>query len=428
MALTTQEITNLYINQLGREPTAQEIAANADKAATALATELNRSVEGQNFDTQYLTSQYRQLFQRNPEQEGYQYWLSEVQNNPELYGEALRNMIIGGASSMDAEAYARSGSAPMIPGGYTDFISPDLEADPYGGRYATTSIYDLPADAVNISNFYGNQAQFVAPVTQRPVITNYAGGGSAGWNVNTGLDVLSAPVVQAAVARALDSGAMSQNEYETMLTDLTQATSMDDVYTAFNKPKANVVMDAVYGLQTGQGNTLAEAQARAADIQPLIDAINQGYYPSNMNVAAEAQRQGVDYAFGPEAYTGYNTMMGQGDVVTDANFKNKVNQVLQNLYGNFGGTNNLQTPLSGGYYSERGLESGYTPLGVAGNPVFRSGVAGYTPNLPTQFQFGIPPVNAVVPQFIPGQFTAQFDANGNLITAPTAPVVDTSGA
>ena len=280
---------------------------------------------------------------------------------------------------------------------------------------------------MNISNFYGNQAQFVAPVTQRPVITNYQGGGSAGWNVNTGLDVLSAPVVQAAVARALDSGAMSQAEYETMVGDLTKAANMQDVYAAFNKPQAQVVLDAVYGLQTGQGNTLAEAQARAADIQPLIDAINQGYYPSNMSVAAEAQRQGVDYAFGPEAYQGYNTMMTENDVVTDANFRNRVNQVLQNLYGRFGQENTLQTPLTGSYYSERGLESGYTPLGVAGNPVFRSGVAGYTPTLPTGFQFGVPPVNAVVPQFIPGEFTAKFDANGNLITAPTAPT-DTTGA
>jgi hypothetical protein len=427
MALTTQEITNLYINQLGREPTAQELSANANKAATALVADLNRSVEGQNFDTQYLTSQYRQLFARNPEQEGFQYWLSEAQNNPELYGEALRNMLIGGAGSLDAEAYARTGSAPMIPGGYTDFISPDLEADPYGGRYATTSIYDLPADAVNVSNFYGNQAQFVAPVTQRPVITNYAGGGKEGWTANTGLDVLSAPVVSSAVSRALNSGAMSQAEYETMVTDLTKAGSMTDVYAAFNKPQSNVVMDAVYGLQTGQGNTLAEAQTRAADIQPLIDSINQGYYPSNMNVATEAQNQGVNYAFGPEAYQGYNTMMGQGDVVNDANFKNKVNQVLQDLYGNYGGTNNLQTPLSGGYYSERGLESGYTPLGVAGNPVFRSGVAGYTPNLPTQFQFGNQPINAVVPQFIPGQFTTQLDANGKVVVAAPAEIPYSGG-
>ena len=146
-----------------------------------------------------------------------------------------------------------------------------------------------------------------------------------------------------------------------------------------------------------------------------------------MSVAAEAQRQGVDYAFGPEAYQGYNTMMTENDVVTDANFRNRVNQVLQNLYGRFGQENTLQTPLTGSYYSERGLESRYTPLGVAGNPVFRSGVAGYTPTLPTGFQFGIPPVNAVVPQFIPGEFTARFDANGNLITAPTAPT-DTTGA
>lgn len=416
-------INQIYQQQLGREADPEGAAYYAQQLASGrtadeVAAEINRSVEGQNFDTQALTSLYRQLFERNPEQEGYQYWMSETQGNPQIYGDLLQQYLLSGASPEDAQAAAARGA------GYTNVQSADLEADPYGGRYATTSIYDLPSDAVNVSQFGDTRAQFVAPVTQQPVISQYDNGQ---FTANAGLDVLSAPVVSAAVARALDSGAMSQAEYETMVGDLTKATSMTDVYAAFNKPQATVVMDAVYGLQTGQGNTLAEAQAQAANMQPIIDAINQGYYPSNMSVAQEAVNQGVPYAFGPEAYQGYNTMMTQGDVVTDANFKNKVNQTLQNLYGQFGGTNNLATPLTGSYYSERGLESGYTPLGVAGNPVFRSGVAGYTPNLPTGFQFGIPPVNAVVPQFIPGQFTAQFDANGNLITAPTAPT-DTTGA
>jgi hypothetical protein len=69
----------------------------------------------------------------------------------------------------------------------------------------------------------------------------------------------------------------------------------------------------------------------------------------------------------------------------------------------YGGFNFLATPLESGFYSERGFEPGYLPFGY-GQPMFRSGVSGYTPMVPTGFEFGIPEVFAPRTVFQPGAF------------------------
>jgi hypothetical protein len=77
-------VTSLYRDQLGREPEPEglEFWSNSLAQGTPLSEiskGINQSLEGQNFDTQYITSLYRQNLARNPEQAGYQYWLSEAQ-------------------------------------------------------------------------------------------------------------------------------------------------------------------------------------------------------------------------------------------------------------------------------------------------------------------------------------------------------------
>lgn len=415
-----QLIDVLYREQLGRAPDVEGTqywtqALQSGQSLSDVARAINQSLEGQNYDTQYITSLYRQNLARNPEQAGFQYWLSEAQAAG--YTPAEIESILQQAATPELAARG------ITPGTvFTEMQLADLEADPYGGRYITNSIYDLLPDAVNVSTINGRQAQFVSPSTQQPYVTNYnADSSSAGysWSQNAGLDVLNTPALQAAVQRALNSGAMTQDEYRTMVGDLTKATNMNDVYAAFNKPQAQVVIDALYGQQTGEAQTLRDAQAEAAQRQAVLNANNLGYYQANPQLAAQYEAAGLNYPFGQEAYSGYDTRTGQANVVTDANFNQQLNSALRTLYGTFGGAQDMATPLSGQYYSEAGLQPGYTPVGTLGT-TFRSGVAGYTPNLPTAFQFGQPPVNATFQQYRPGAFQPAGVTTGGFITGYTA--------
>lgn len=413
-------INTLYQEQLGRAPDegGAEFWANALRNGQSLsdvARAINQSLEGQNYDTQYITSLYRQNLARNPEQAGFQYWLSEAQAAGYTPGEI--------ESILQQAATVEQGVRGIIPGTiFTEMQLADLEADPYGGRYITNSIYDLLPEAVNVSTINGRQAQFVNPVTQQPYVTNYnSDSSSAGynWSQNAGLDVLNAPAVQAAVQRAVNSGAMTPEEYATMYGELQNAQNMTDVYAAFNRPQAQVVIDALYGQQTGEANTLSQARAEAAQRQAVLDANNLGYYQANPQLAAQYEAAGLQYPFGADAYSGYDTRTDQSNVVTDANFNDQLNNTLRTLYGSFGGAQDMLTPLTGQYYSEAGLQPGYTPVGTPGT-TFRSGVAGYTPNLPTMFQFGQAPVDASFQQYRPGAFQPAGVTTGGFITGYTA--------
>jgi hypothetical protein len=215
---------------------------------------------------------------------------------------------------------------------------------------------------------------------------------------------------------------MNQTDYNNLYNDLRDARSMDQVYEALNRPRAQVVVDALYGFQAGEGKTLEEAQTEAGIRTPYIQQF--GYYPSNMAVADVLQRAGVDYAFGPGAYAGYDTMTRQANVVTPQNLNQQVGRLINQIYGQ---ADFVPTPITPGYYSERGFEPTYTPLGTA--PTFRSGVAGYVqPSFtPTGFEFGVTPAMVPNPQltpvatFIPGRFDPNatgYDAQGNPIFTP----------
>ena len=411
-----QLINQIYQEQLGREAEAGGLEYWANLLASGASEAdvlrgINQSLEGQNFDTQYITSLYRQILGRNPEQEGFQYWLSEAQARG--YTPDQIRTILGEAALTEQAQRGITGQT------FTQMALPDLEADPSGGRFITNSIYDLLPDAVNVSMIGDRQAQFVSPVTQQPVISQYTTGGSAGFTAGAGLDVLNAPAVQAAVQRALDSGAMTPAEYRTMFADLQSAANMTDVYAAFNKPQAQVVIDAIQGQQIGEANTLAQAQAEAAQRQAVLSAQDPGFYQSNFALADAYRAAGLDFPFGPEAFSGYDTRTGQGNVVTDENFNSQVGNLVNTLYGQFGGEQDMITPLSGQYYSEAGLQPGFTPFGTPGT-TFRSGVAGYTPNLPTMFQFGAPPVDASFQQYRPGAFQPAGVTTGGFITGYNA--------
>lgn len=417
MATINDLVTQLYAEQLGRAPDPEGAAFWASQLAGGATPEqvrgeIARSLEGQNLLTQAITSAYRQELGRNPEQEGYQYWQSAALNDG-LSAQAIRDAI---ASAAVKEQQQRG-----ITGGFTDMVLPGLEADPYGGRYATRSIFDLYPDAVNISTIGDRQAQFVAPITQQ-MYTSQFGGGT--YTASPGLDVLSDPVVVATINRSLNAGTLSKSGFEQIINDLSKAEDMNAVRAAFNKPQAQVIIDQIYGLQTGEDIDPGKARLEAADRQKVIDSLGLSYYPNNFTLADAYAAAGLEYPFGREAYQGYDTMMRQKDVVDANNFQQRINQLIGTLgkqyQSQFGGLTDLETPLTGQYYSETGLQPGFTPFGTEGT-TFRSGVAGYIPqaDLPTGFQFGAPPTNATFREYRPGAFQPEGVTTGGYITGYT---------
>jgi hypothetical protein len=416
MATVNDLVAQLYQQQLGREADpggAEYFAGRLASGATQaeVAREMAQSLEGQNLLTQAITSAYRQDLGRNPEQQGYQYWQSSALDQG-LSAQQIRDAVRAAAVKEQTER--------GITGGFTQMELAALEADPYGGRYATTDIFALPQDAVNVSTIGNRQAQFVNPITQQQFISNFGGGGAT-YTATPGQDVLSNPVVIATLQRSLNSGALDQAGYNSIVKGLTNATNMDQVRNVFATPQAQVVIDAIYGQQTGEDVDYAKALAEAGQRQAVLNANDTGYYQSNMQLADAYKAAGLDFPFGPEAYQGYDTMMRQGNVVTPQNFNERVNSLLRSISGQFGGANAMQTPQSGQYYSEAGLQPGFTPFGTEGT-TFRSGVAGYIPQaeLPTRFDFGAPPVNATFQQYRPGAFQPAGVTTGGFITGYNA--------
>jgi len=467
----------IAIQQYGRTLTAKEASSivknlSAGENPLNIATQLNQSLEGQNFDTQYLTSLGRQLIGANPDQQNYQYFMSLAQSDPLAYGDSLRQAVLNYTG--------------IDPGSnFTNIDSASLEADPYGGRYATQSIYELLPDAVNVSNIGGRKAQFVNPATQQSIISQFNqtyadrnvneyiqsklqgvdvnnpealrqanisiyqdalannvspeqisrvlpytvsqiqqfGTENLGrtlqsqFSANQGLDVLNAPAAQAAISRALASGTLDQADYNTLVTDLSKAQNATELRAAFSKPQGKVVLDAIYGQQIGEAKTLADAQAEAAQRQAVLSAQDPGYFQGNFALADAYRAAGLDFPFGQEAYQGYDTRTGQANVLSTQNFNAKVNELLSGLNQQFGQPVNMVTPLTGQYYSETGLQPGFTPVGTEGT-MFRSGVAGYVPQaqLPTGFQFGVQPVNVPTQTYQPGVFQPAGVTTGGFIT------------
>jgi hypothetical protein len=335
--IAEKSVKAAYREQLGREADAGGLEdyikkLESGKSIADVNQSLNRSLEGQQYDTQILTSGYRQMFERNPEQEGFQYWFSRMQSDPNLAQTAINDYLKGGAQNTDIAKAAKA----MAEGYYTNFVSPDLEADPYGGRGLTQSIYDVPKDAANISYINGVPVQFAAPVTQGTVRSEFTTGTpeAPGYTSTAGENILQSGAVAAAARRALDSGAMSADEFRTLQTDLRAAgNDVNKIFTALNTPKAHVVLDQLYGFQLGAGNTLEEAQTRAKEIQGVLDSLGTNYAPSNFVVADQAKAMGVPYAFGKDAFTGYNTQATTADIINAKNAEVKAREAINALEG-----------------------------------------------------------------------------------------------
>jgi hypothetical protein len=427
-----------YREQLGREADEGGLEnyikeLQSGKSIGDVSQSLNRSLEGQQYDTQTLTSGYRQMFERNPEQEGFQYWFSRMQTDPALAQRAINDYLQGGAQNTDIAKAAQA----MAEGYFTNFVSPDLEADPYGGRAPTQSIYDVPTDAANISYIDGVPVQFTAPVTQGTVRSQFTTGTpeAPGYTASAGENILQSGAVAAAAARALNSGAMSADEFRTLQTDLRAAgNDVNKIFTALNTPKAHVVLDELYGFQLGAGNTLADAQTRATEIQGVLDSLNLPYAPSNFVVADRAKELGVPYAFGKDAFTGYNTQATQADIINKANAEVKAREAINALEGALVKTQRpqyapvefAQQPAAGigalrpfQTFADRALLGGSAPGAVA-----VPGMAAPTPYAGVPATPARPAIN-LSPQYQGAQDVAGLIAAAQNYVAPRAMVLPT---
>lgn len=390
-------LTGVYQDQLGRTPDSgglqwyTEQLTSGAKTPEQVIAEINQSLEGQNYDTQLITSEYRQSFGRDPEQEGYQYWMTRAQTDPSFSAAALDAYIRGGATGEDIQALASA------PSGYTEFLTASLQADPWAGRRATQDIYGVSPTGVNVSRVGDAYVQFVNPVTQAPIVST--------WNPETqtftstaGADVLDPYRVANAIQIASGSGALSKADAQSLYNELRAAKSMDDVYAALSKPQAGVVIDQLYGMQLGEDADMQAARQEALARQKVLDNFN--YAPAYDYFGQQLEKAGIKNPFDPKNYTA-KTMAQLQNLVTPENFSRLLGETVQQSFGN---VNYMPTEVPQGFYSERGLETGYIPLGEG--PTFRSGVSGYVPTAPTGIEYGAQTVQAPINLFTPGIFNA----------------------
>jgi hypothetical protein len=295
-------VENIYREQLGRPADeagkdfyVQQLASG--KTATDLSNEIDRTLEGYNFDAERIASNYRQEFGRNPEQEGFQYWMSQ---EDALVGKAddkaVTDAIRGGVKGVDVEALAAKPDT-----GYTQLQLEALGADPYAGRYATVDPYyfdGVPDDAVNVSrNALDQSIQFTNPVYEQPVVSWFdqnkefqttAGeqGDFQQFQGLTGNNVLQREDVENAINLSLKSGALDKETAANLRDRIdpdsdNKATSWDELYQILKEPKANIVLNAM-GVQVGEDVSadvaLQEANTRIQLAN--IAAENIGSYPS----------------------------------------------------------------------------------------------------------------------------------------------------
>lgn len=352
--LTSGAMTPQDMNRVFGSAVTNYLSEKPQDTVTGYVTDWNQSLAGQNYDTQDITAAYRQMFGSNPDQEGYQYWLSRAQTDAGQMGQTLRDAMAAAAQGMGVQ-----------PANNVSALVAALEADPYAGRYATNSIYNVAPDAVNVSTINGRDAQFVTPVGQTPVISGYDNGA---FTATPGQYTLNPDQARAQIGTALYSGALTRDQYDQMLGALDGAKTVQDSMAAFNAPTATVNLGA-NGMQMGVGG------------------------------------QPVDFASAlAQNYKGANTATTGANVINQNNLAPTLDNVIKMVQGTYGtpGSGTISTPVPSSFYSERGLESQYSPLGTG--PTFRSGVAGYTNQLPNHMTFGMAPLQGEYPVYQPGSW------------------------
>jgi hypothetical protein len=330
-------VTQVYSQQVGRAPDAEGLAywtgrlAAGDSPAN-VASDINRSLEGQIFDTQAIESAYNLNMGRTAEQEGFQFWLSNAQANT-LTRQQLNDAIIAAANAKEKRDLGTIGKT------YTKLEVADLVADPFGGRRPTTSIYDIPtneADRINISYINGIPVQFVSPVTERALISKY---GEGAFKASMGEETYSPERIAETADRAFRAGSMTKTEYDKVMTGLNginkdiqagkldAATAGDSIRQLLNVPKGFKIVDPKYGQQIGEDNALDKALAEAAKRQEVLAAQDPGYYQANDILGQAYLNAGLDFPFMAKDYKA-NTMMTQKDKLTPQNVKQKIDETF----------------------------------------------------------------------------------------------------
>jgi DNA-binding CsgD family transcriptional regulator len=375
LAASPEAIVNqVYQEQVGRRPDEggaayyqSQIASG--KTAADIAAEINRSLEGTNFDTQTIESAYNRNMRRTAEQEGFQFWLSSAQASP-LTQKQLTDAIIAAANAKEKRDLGTIGET------YTDLEVADLVADPFGGRRATTSIYDIPkneTDRINISYINGIPVQFISPVTEKALISKF---GEGAFKASMGEETYSPDRVAETADRAFRAGSMTKVEYDKVMAGLNginqdiQAGKLDatkagdSIRQLLNVPKGFKIIDPKYGQQIGEDNSMDIALAEAAKRQEELAKQDPGYYQANDILGQAYLNAGLDFPFMASDYKA-NTMMTQADKLTPQNVKSK----LDTTFGLLGRTGPYQTaydPINRGIntlpdsvrdpYSDEGLK------------------------------------------------------------------------
>jgi hypothetical protein len=375
MSASPEAIVNqVYQEQAGRRPDEGGAAyfqkqISGGKTAADIAAEINRSLEGQEFDTQTIESAYNRNMGRTAEQEGFQFWLSAAQATPKTQKQ-LTDAIIAAANAKEKRDLGTIGKT------YTDLEVSDFVADAFGGRRPTKSIYDVPtneAERINISYINGIPVQFISPVTERALISKY---GEGTFKASMGEDTYSPDRIAATADRAFRAGSMTKTEYDKVMGGLDginkdiQAGKLDatkagdSIRQLLNVPKGFKIVDPKYGQQIGEDNDLDKALAEAAKRQEVLAAQDPGYYQANDILGQAYLNAGLDFPFMRKDYT-ENTMMTQADKLTPQNVTKKIDDTMA-LLGRTGpyqtqydpinrGTNPEQTAIRDPY-SDEGLK------------------------------------------------------------------------
>jgi hypothetical protein len=310
-----ETVRRIFAEQLGRAP--EQAALNwyvgeLAKGVTPqrISEEIDRTVEGFNYDTQNIVSAYRKAFGRDPDQAGYQFYMGQEDQNL-MNTVQIADLIKGGARGTDVQALKDN------PQGFLQMTGEALRADPFSGMYAVDDPYlfsqarlDAAKDTPNVSQTAAGQyVQFVSPITQRPMFSGYTNDGQ--YRVYAGNDVLQPERVRQTVNLATQSGALSQADANRILEAIStpekyrQITGNKDpqantLYALLADPKATVVLDAL-GVQIGEDADAAIAMDEKKARQDVVDRIReetgQDVNPSTIRQEQVAQQMNVRFPF-----------------------------------------------------------------------------------------------------------------------------------
>ncbi len=310
-----ETVRRIFAEQLGRAPEQGALNHYVAKLAQGItpqriSEEIDRTKEGFDYDTQNITSAYRQAFGRDPDEAGYQYYMGQEDANLKNTIQ-IADYIKAGAKGADAQALRDN------PQGFSQLVLDALSADPFGGRYSVDDPYlfseerlRAAADTPNVSQTAAGQyVQFVSPITQRPMFSGYTNDGQ--YRVYAGNDVLQPERVRQTVNLATQSGALSQADANRILEAIStpekyrQITGNKDpqantLYALLADPKATVVLDAL-GVQIGEDADAAIAMDEKKARQDVVDRIReetgQDVNPSTIRQEQVAQQMNVRFPF-----------------------------------------------------------------------------------------------------------------------------------